>query len=72
MAKDLVLILESVVYSGKSIGDDKDGEIYIHTGTYSLGCITLIENNKWDALYSVLIKSRVGDDRSIAVLEVID
>lgn len=50
----------------------KDGERYIHTGTYSLGCITLIENHKWDGLYSVLVRSRTRDDRSIAVLKVVD
>lgn len=50
----------------------KDGERYIHTGTYSLGCITLTENSRWDALCSVLIRSRAGDGRSIAVLKVID
>lgn len=50
----------------------RDGERYIHTGTYSLGCVTLIENSRWDALYAVLIRSRTGDDRNIALLKVID
>ena len=48
------------------------GDKYIHTGSASLGCITLTEGKKWDSLYSVLIKSRKGDSISIGTLVVID
>lgn len=48
------------------------GERYIHTGKYTLGCITLTEQKKWDALCAILMKARKGDGRSIGVLEVID
>lgn len=48
------------------------GDRYIHTGSASLGCITLIEHKKWDSLYTTLIRSRKGDSISIGILEVID
>lgn len=48
------------------------GDRYVHTGRHSLGCITVIERNRWDDLYAALIKARKGDGRSIGVLEVID
>lgn len=48
------------------------GDRYIHTGKHSLGCITLIEQKKWDALCAVLLKARRGDGRSVGTLEVID
>lgn len=47
------------------------GERYLHTGTHSLGCITMIEQEKWDELCKDLMKARKGDGRSIGILEVI-
>ncbi len=48
------------------------GEKYIHTGSHSLGCITLTEQNYWEEVWGILIKSRKGDGMSIGVLEIID
>lgn len=48
----------------------KDGEKYIHTGQVSLGCITLVEHNKWDDLCELLMKSRIGDGKNIGMLKV--
>lgn len=47
------------------------GDRYIHTGRHSLGCITLIEQKKWDSLCETLLKGRKGDGKSVGVLEVI-
>ena len=49
-----------------------EGERYLHTGRVSLGCITIIEIEKWDEIYDKLIKARKGDFLSVGVLEVID
>lgn len=49
-----------------------NGERYLHTGGQSLGCITIVENNKWIEIYNALIKARKGDSMSVGVLEVID
>ncbi|MFH1187301.1 MAG: hypothetical protein V1688_00385, partial [bacterium] len=48
------------------------GTIYFHPGSYSLGCMTLTEIHRWDALCKILIKARKGDGRSIGTLKVID
>lgn len=48
------------------------GDRYIHTGSASLGCITLVEKEKWEEIYQVLIKARKGDSRSVGVLEVVE
>jgi hypothetical protein len=45
---------------------------YLHTGNGSLGCITIIEKNRWEELFSSLISARKGDDISIGILKVID
>lgn len=49
-----------------------EGERYLHTGTRSLGCITVTEVEKWDEIYDKLIKARKGDFVSVGTLEVID
>ena len=49
-----------------------DGERYLHAGGFSLGCITVIEPNRWTEIYNNLIKARKGDFMSVGVLEVID
>lgn len=49
-----------------------DGERYLHTGSRSLGCITITEIEKWNEIYDKLIKARKGDFLSVGVLEVID
>lgn len=48
------------------------GERYIHTGRHSLGCITIIEQKRWDGLCEKLLKGRKGDGKSVGTLEVID
>ncbi len=47
------------------------GERYIHTGSHSLGCITVVDQERWGAIYDALIKARKGDSASVGVLEVI-
>lgn len=47
------------------------GDRYLHTGGYSLGCMTIIETARWGEIYGILIKSR-KDSISVGVLEVID
>lgn len=49
-----------------------EGSKYLHTGSRSLGCITITEIEKWNEIYDKLIKARKGDFLSIGVLEVID
>jgi len=49
-----------------------DGERYLHAGGFSLGCITVIEANRWTEIYNNLIKARKGDFMSVGVLEVVD
>ncbi|HQQ38375.1 MAG TPA: hypothetical protein PK086_02340 [bacterium] len=49
-----------------------DGERYLHTGSHSLGCITITEIEKWNEIYNKLIKARKGDFLSVGVLEVVD
>lgn len=48
------------------------GERYLHTGGYSLGCMTIIETTRWREIYDVLIKARKGDFMSVGALEVVD
>lgn len=49
-----------------------NGERYLHTGGYSLGCITITEIIRWVEIYNKLIKARKGDSISVGILEVID
>lgn len=49
-----------------------EGEKYLHTGSRSLGCITITEVEKWNEIYDKLIKARKQDFLSVGVLEVID
>lgn len=48
------------------------GDRYVHMGSASLGCITMIEHEKWEEIYHALIKARKGDSVSIGVLEVVE
>ncbi|MFH0854744.1 MAG: hypothetical protein V1891_04635 [bacterium] len=48
------------------------GALYFHPGSYSLGCMTLTQIHRWDALCKILIKARKGDSQSIGTLEVVD
>ena len=48
------------------------GDRYLHAGGLSLGCITVVEINRWMEIYNVLIKARKGDSMGIGVLKVID
>ena len=49
-----------------------DNDRYLHTGNGSLGCITIIEKNRWEELFSSLISARKGDGISIGILKIID
>lgn len=48
------------------------GDRYLHTGSRSLGCITITDVEKWGEVYNKLIKARKGDFLSVGVLDVID
>ncbi len=48
------------------------GSRYLHTGRVSLGCLTIIEVEKWDTLCETLLKARKDDSMSVGILEVID
>ena len=48
------------------------GERYLHAGSRSLGCMTIIETSRWMEIYNVLIKARKPDFMSVGVLEVVD
>lgn len=49
-----------------------DSERYIHTGRHSLGCITLVEQKRWDGFCKILMKARKSDGKSVGVLKVTD
>jgi len=49
-----------------------DGARYLHVGSISRGCMTIIEVEKWDALCEVLLKARKGDFISVGILEVVE
>lgn len=49
-----------------------DGDRYLHTGGRSRGCITLIEQKRWDELYWILISTRRGDNLNIGTITVVD
>lgn len=48
------------------------GDRYSHAGGRSLGCMTVIEIDRWMEIYNELIKARKGDGKSVGILEVID
>ncbi len=43
---------------------------YLHTGTRSLGCVT-VNPDEWTKLYKHLILSRTGDDRNVGTITVV-
>ena len=49
-----------------------DGDRYLHTGGLSLGCITLIEKERWEELYLFLISARKGDNLNVGTITVVD
>jgi glycerol-3-phosphate dehydrogenase len=48
------------------------GERYLHTGSRSLGCITIVDTERWMEICNTLIKALKGDFMSVGVIEVID
>lgn len=48
------------------------GDRYLHTGAHSLGCMTVIEIEKWDEIFEILIKARKNDGKSVGTLQVVD
>ncbi len=49
----------------------KSDDRYIHAGTFSLGCVTLTEIERWDELCQILMKARKDDGESVGFLEVV-
>ena len=49
-----------------------EGGRYLHVGSRSLGCLTIIETGRWLEIYNAIIKARKGDSMSVGVLEVVD
>lgn len=49
-----------------------NGDRYIHTGAASLGCVTVLERDRWDQLCAILVRARKGDGLSIGTLQVVD
>lgn len=48
------------------------GARYLHVGSRTLGCMTIIETIRWMEIYNALIKARKGDSMSVGEVEVID
>ncbi len=48
------------------------GDRYLHTGSVSLGCVTVKEVARWDELYAQMVRARKSDGQSVGVLEVRD
>jgi len=48
------------------------GDRYLHTGQHTLGCMTIIETNRWNEIFETLIQARKSDNQSVGTLEVID
>jgi hypothetical protein len=48
------------------------GERYLHVGSRTLGCVTVIEIEQWDDLCRTLLLARKNDGQSIGTLTVID
>ena len=49
-----------------------DRERYLHVGTVSLGCVTVIDHSGWEEIYTVLIRARTGDRVNVGILAVVD
>ncbi|TSC92605.1 MAG: hypothetical protein CEN91_399 [Candidatus Berkelbacteria bacterium Licking1014_85] len=48
------------------------GKRYLHVGSRSIGCMTIIEITRWMEIYNAVIKARKGDLMSVGVVEIID
>ncbi|MFE6838581.1 hypothetical protein ACFVFI_27545 [Streptomyces sp. NPDC057705] len=48
------------------------GDRYLHTGTHSAGCATVMDVAKWTDIYLYLIRRRKGDGMSVGTLNVFD
>lgn len=46
------------------------GDVYLHCGNYSAGCVTVKDIEKWDTIYSYLIKARLGHSDSVGQITV--
>ncbi|WP_452222783.1 hypothetical protein [Lacinutrix chionoecetis] len=46
------------------------GDVYLHCGNYSAGCVTVKDIEKWDTIYSYLIKARLGFSNSVGNITV--
>ncbi len=48
------------------------GDRYLHPGTRSAGCVTVLETARWEELYALLIGARKGDGISVGTLHVVE
>jgi hypothetical protein len=53
------------------LGEGQKDDRYLHCGARSAGCITVIDVDKWDEIYDILITSRKNKD-DVAIVEVIE
>jgi hypothetical protein len=48
------------------------GDRFLHPGHVSAGCVTVTDTKKWTDVYDYLIKRRLGDDKSVGRIEVVE
>lgn len=46
------------------------GDVYLHCGTVSLGCVTVTDIEKWDSIYNYLIKARLGHSNAVGTITI--
>jgi hypothetical protein len=48
------------------------GDRFLHPGRVSAGCVTITNIKKWTEIYEYLIKRRLGDDKSVGTIEIVE
>lgn len=48
------------------------GDRYLHPGIVSAGCVTVTDTKKWTDIYNYLIKRRLGDSKSVGIIDVVE
>ncbi|MGB0879689.1 MAG: hypothetical protein ACPGTO_03900 [Polaribacter sp.] len=46
------------------------GDVYLHCGSRSLGCVTVTDIEKWDLIYNYLIKARLGHSNAVGTITI--
>ncbi len=46
------------------------GDVYLHCGSVSLGCVTVTDITKWDTIYKYLIKARLSHSNAVGEITV--